>query len=332
MRAPEFWQQPAGLAAALLAPAAALYDAAGWLRRRHTKPWRAPVPVLCVGNLVAGGAGKTPTALALATQFLAQGLRVAFVSRGYGRRTRETILVNAEQHGAADVGDEALLLARTAPTIVAIDRKDGARLAIAEGADLVILDDGLQNPTLHQDARLVVVDGASGFGNGKVIPAGPLRESAARGLARASAVVLIGSDRHGLLPRLSAAAPVLRARLVPDERARLLGGERVVAFAGIGRPEKFFETLGEIGAEMLARLPFDDHHAYTDGELASLHETAARHGARLVTTMKDWVRLPESVRRNITPVNVTLAFDPPDAALEKLLPLLAPMRLERAHG
>lgn len=331
MRAPEFWQQPPGWASTLLAPVAALYDAAGLLRRRRTTAWRAPVPVVCVGNLVAGGAGKTPTALAIGAQLQASGLNVAFLSRGYGRRGTGSVLVDPSRHNAVDVGDEPLLLARVAPTVVARDRKDGARLAIAEGADVLVLDDGLQNPALHQDARLAVIDGASGFGNGKVIPAGPLREHLARGLARASAFVLIGPDRHGVLPHLTG-APVLRARLAPDDTARRLGGERVVAFAGIGRPAKFFDTLREIGAESLASVPFADHHAYTDGDIATLLETAAKHGARLVTTQKDWVRLPEATRRNITPVAVSLVFDPPDAALAVLQPVLAPKRLERARG
>ncbi len=331
MRAPEFWQQPPGLVSAVLAPFAMLYDAAGLLRARRTTAWRAPVPVVCVGNLVAGGAGKTPTALAIGAQLQASGLNVAFLSRGYGRRGTGTILVDPARHSAAEVGDEPLLLARVAPTIVAGDRKDGARLAIAEGADVLILDDGLQNPALHQDARLVVIDGASGFGNGKVIPAGPLRENLARGLARASAFVLIGTDRQGVLPHL-ASAPVLRAQLVPDDTARRLGGERVVAFAGIGRPAKFFDTLGEIGAEILDRVTFADHHAYTDSDIAALFETAARQGARLVTTQKDWVRLPDAARRNITPVTVSLVFDPQDAALAVLQPVLAPKRLERARG
>lgn len=331
MRAPEFWQQQPGLASALLAPVAALYNAAGWVRARRTIPWRAPVPVVCVGNLVAGGAGKTPTALTIGAQLQASGLNITFLSRGYGRHGTGTILVDPARHGAAEVGDEPLLLAQLAPTIVAADRKDGTRLAVAEGADVVILDDGLQNPALHKDARLVVIDGTSGFGNGKVIPAGPLRESLTRGLARASAFVLIGTDCHGVLPLL-VGAPVLRARLVPDENARLLGGERVVAFAGIGWPAKFFETLSEIGAEILARHSFPDHHAYADADIAMLRESAARHGARLVTTQKDWVRLPEAARRNIAAVAVTLVFDPPDAALAVIQPLLAPKRLERARG
>lgn len=331
MRAPEFWQQPPGLASSLLAPFAALYDAAGRLRAQRTIPWRAPVPVVCVGNLVAGGAGKTPTALAIGAQLRASGLNVAFLSRGYGRHSNSTILVDPARHVAAEVGDEPLLLAGVAPTIVASDRKDGARLAIAEGADVLVLDDGLQNPALHKDARLVVIDGASGFGNGKVIPAGPLREGLTRGLARASAFVLIGADRHGVAPLLCG-APMLHARLVPDENARRLGGERVVAFAGIGRPAKFFETLTEIGVEILARTSFADHHAYSDGDIAALRESAARHGARLVTTQKDWVRLPEAARRNITAVTITLVFDPPDAATALLQPLLTPKRLDHRRG
>jgi tetraacyldisaccharide 4'-kinase len=332
MRPPEFWQQPPGLAAALLAPAALLYDMAGVWRRRLTTAWRAPVPVICVGNLVAGGAGKTPTALAIGAQLRANGLNIAFVSRGYGRRSRGTMLVDPARHHAAEVGDEPLLLARLAPTIVAADRKDGARLAIAEGADIVILDDGLQNPSLYQDLRLAVIDGASGFGNGKVIPAGPLREDLARGLARVHGFVLIGEDRFGVLAQLRG-APVLRARLVPDDAARRLGGERVLAFAGIGRPQKFFDTLREIGAEIVQQRSFADHHPYTDRDIAALEDDAARERLMLVTTQKDWVRLPNAARGAVTAVGVTLVFNPPDAAMVLLQPKLAPKRLaESARG
>ncbi len=322
MRAPEFWQ-PGRRAPWALAPLAALFATAGRLRELGARPWSAPVPVICVGNLVAGGAGKTPTAIALARRLQARGLEVAFLSRGYGGRLKGPVMVDPARHGAREVGDEPLLLAAVATTWVARERKDGARAAIAEGADVVVMDDGLQNLTLVKDLALAVVDGGFGFGNGAVIPAGPLRETLARGLARAHALVLVGADECGVRALVGKHLPILGARLVPDEAGRRLAGARVVAFAGIGRPEKFFRTLEELGAQLVERRAFDDHHVYTSDEAMRIVEAAAQAGARAVTTAKDFVRLPEAARVLVTTLGVELVFD--DArALDGLLdPVLA---------
>ncbi len=324
MRPPEFWHRGSGgVAAQLLAPVACLVAAAASLRRRVTTPWRAPVPVICVGTLTVGGAGKTPTVLALADLLQARGLRVSCLSRGYGGTHRGPVEVDPARHTAAEVGDEPLLLARAAPTWIGRDRKDTARLAVAEGADLLILDDGLQNPTLHHDLDLVVVDAGYGFGTGRVLPAGPLREPVAQGLARAAAVILIGDDRHGLAgwlarPESGLRGPVLRAHLVPDDDALRLKGRKVLAFAGIGRPEKFFATLVELGAEIVAHQSFADHHRFDEDEAMRLVEMAQRLGAIPVTTAKDSVRLPPDARRMVTAVSVHLRFDD-DEALARLL-------------
>ncbi|MBI3452916.1 MAG: tetraacyldisaccharide 4'-kinase [Rhodospirillales bacterium] len=332
MRPPEFWHRPGGLAPALLAPFGAAYGALGALYALRARPWPAPVPVICIGNPVAGGAGKTPTALAIAAHLQKADLRVAFLSRGYGGRLKGPIEVDPARHIARDVGDEPLLLAARAPTWVARDRKDGARVAIAEGADLVIMDDGLQNPTLRKDASLVVVDGGYGFGNRRVMPAGPLREPLARGLARASALVLVGEDETNLAGELARHAPVLRARLVPDAEARRLKNKRVLAFAGIGRPEKFFRTLSELGAEVTDAHAFADHHSYASDEIMRLVEDAAQRQATPVTTANDHVRLPPEARAMVTAVRVDLVFDDIEALDRALRPALD--RLVRAppHG
>ena len=324
MRAPEFWRRDGGrLAPRLLAPFSAAFHLAARLRKSTTKPWRAPVPVICVGNLTVGGAGKTPTVLALADRLQAQGLRVGCLSRGYGGQLRGPVQVDPQRHTAADVGDEPLLLAATAPTWIARDRKDGARVAIAEGVDVVVLDDGLQNPALVHDIALVVVDAGYGFGNGRLLPAGPLREPVAAGLARASAVVLIGDDRDRLAAALQGRVPeVLTARLVPDDAALRLKGRKVLAFAGIGRPAKFFATLAELGAEVVETVPFADHHAYTPDEAMRLVEAAQKQGAVPVTTAKDFVRLPEGAARMVTALRVHLRFDRPDALGRVLDPAL----------
>jgi tetraacyldisaccharide 4'-kinase len=330
VRAPEFWRH-GGIAPALLAPCALVYGAAGLLRERATSPWRAPVPVLCVGNLTVGGAGKTPTALALARVLRGWDLHVTFLSRGYGGTTRGPVLVDPAKHDAAAVGDEPLLLAQEAPTWVARDRKDGARMAVADGADVIVMDDGLQNPALKKDLQLVVVDGGYGFGNERVLPAGPLREPLARGLARADAFVVVGPDKLGLAPRLKAHAPVLTASLVPDAAAQSLAGRTVYAFAGIGHPDKFFATLDALGARRAASHAFADHHPYSEAEITSLLERAKGDGAIAVTTAKDLVRVPAALRRHVTAVKVELVFDD-TAALERLLRAAASPAQEQAHG
>jgi tetraacyldisaccharide 4'-kinase len=328
MRAPEFWHDDSGrLAPRLLAPLSAVFATAARLRARATTPWRAPVPVICVGNLTVGGAGKTPTVLALAQRLRAAGLRVGCLSRGYGGSQHGPVEVDPRRQNANEVGDEPLLLAEAAPTWIARDRKDGARVAITEGIDVLILDDGLQNRSLVHDLAFVVVDAGYGFGNNRLLPAGPLREPVDEGLARAAAVVLIGDDRQGLARRIGARVPVLMARLVPDEDAHRLARRKVLAFAGIGRPAKFFETLERLGAEMVQRVEFADHHRYTVDEAMRLVEDAQHADAVPVTTAKDFVRLPDGARRMVTAVRVALQFDDP-ARLDEIL---APC-LRAAHG
>src|SRR5579864_4492798 len=260
---PEFWARR-GLVSSLLQPLAWAYAAAGAARWHWTRAAAAPVPVICVGNLVAGGAGKTPVVLSLARRLIAEGRRVHILSRGYGGRLAGPVAVDPLRHGAGDVGDEALLLAEAAPTWIARDRAAAAERAAAAGASLLLLDDGFQNPTLAKDFSLVVVDGQFGVGNGRVLPAGPLREPLGSGLARADVVVLMGDDRAGVTSLL-AGKTVLRARLLP-ENAAAFAGRAVVAFAGIGRPAKFFASLEEVGARLAARHAFPDHHPYRAAE------------------------------------------------------------------
>jgi len=314
MRAPEFWTKQGGLALAL-APLGAAYALGGELRRRFAEPWRAPVPVVCVGNLTVGGTGKTPTVAALAQILQSQGRRVAVLSRGYGGRLRGPLRVDPLLHAARDVGDEPLLLARVAPVYIARDRKAGAEAAIADGADLLLMDDGFQNPQIEKTLSLVVVDGAAGFGNRAVFPAGPLREPAATGFKRAHAAVMIGADAHAAA--FGFAGPVLRADLVPTI-GTAWAGVPVVAFAGIGRPQKFFDTLASLGVALRGTYPFADHHAYSRREVERLLGLAQAQHAVLVTTEKDFVRLPADLAAQIRTVPVALRFADP-AALAGLL-------------
>jgi tetraacyldisaccharide 4'-kinase len=321
MRAPTFWQKR-GAAAISLAPLGALYALAGTLRRRWSTPERARVPVICVGNLVAGGAGKTPAALALIDLITAHGGRPHLLTRGYGGSLAGPAAVNPAAHDAASVGDEALLLAAHAPTWVARDRRAGARAAVAAGAGIIVMDDGLQNPTLHHDCDIVVVDGGYGFGNGLVMPAGPLREPIAAGLERARLVIVVGADEHDFCRALGARTTVVTARLMPRAGSERWRGRRVLAFAGIGRPAKFFATLTDLGTELVAGVEFSDHHPYKVAEIDALRTRAGQLRAELVTTEKDWVRLPPALRREIGVLPVSLVWDGDGAAV--IAEILAP--------
>lgn len=321
MRAPEFWQRD-GPVPALLAPLSWGFDAAGRVRRALARPQAVPLPVVCIGNLVVGGAGKTPVALAVGARIARLGHGVHFLTRGHGGRARGPLLVDSARHTAREVGDEALLLAAAAPTWIARDRPAGAFAAAAAGAEAVVMDDGYQNPSLAKDLSVVVVDGDYGFGNGRVIPAGPLREDVGRGLARADAVVLLGADALDLAAPLGRAVPVLlRAGLEPTPESRQLAGKAVVAFAGIGRPEKVFAMLAGLGCRLLGRHSFADHHRYRPDEIMALVDEANERGAVLVTTEKDLVRLPEEARPMVEVLRVRLAWADPEGIDRLLAPL-----------
>ncbi|AHI25682.1 tetraacyldisaccharide 4'-kinase [Komagataeibacter xylinus] len=320
MRAPAFWwHAPAhpGWAARLLSPLSSLYATATARRLRHAG-WRAPVPVLCCGNIGVGGTGKTPLALDLARRAIARGRRPAFLSRGYGGSLPAGARVDPDRHTAHEAGDEPLLLARVAPCYVGADRAVSARRAIQDGADCLLMDDGFQNPTLHQDIALVVVDGATGFGNGRVLPAGPLREPVHAGLARAGGVVVIGADRQGILDSIEKNGPPCFTATLQQDVGNVPHDRPLVAFAGIGRPTKFFDGLASMGLAPLRCMAFADHHPYTPTECRDLLTLAARLGACLVTTEKDAVRLPPAMRAQVTTAGVHLAWDTP-AMPERIL-------------
>lgn len=292
--------------ARVLSPLSALWSAGTFVRNLILRPGRGPVPVLSIGNLVVGGAGKTPVVAAVMERLGSFGLNAHVIGTGYGGSINWPYRVQARQDRVRHVGDEALLLAARWPTWVARDRLKAAKAAAADGAVAVVLDDGHQQRYLKADLSLVVVDAEVGFGNGRLMPAGPLRETVAAGLARADAVVLLGEGEGPVLP---AGLPVLRARLLPDASALRFKGERVVAFAGIGRPAKFFRTLTASGADVRATTSFPDHHRYKADEIMRLVEAASSERATLVTTAKDWLRLPRAARGMVEVFAVHCEFE-----------------------
>jgi tetraacyldisaccharide 4'-kinase len=298
-RTPRWWRKR-NLKALLLWPLSLLWQFGSVLRPRLAgEPQHVSVPVICVGNAVAGGAGKTPVVLSLVRLLPRVGLLPHSLSRGYGGKAYARPHAVEPTDSAADVGDEALMLARVAPCWVSADRVASARDAAAHGAKVVVMDDGWQSPYLHKDLHMLVVDGAYGIGNGFCLPAGPLREPWEQALAKADAVVLLGEDATGLLER-GVAQPVFRARLLPDADAIARWRDKqVLAFAGIGRPEKFFLTLTSIGAQIIDRQVFADHHQFSDAELEALLARAKAQNLQLLTTEKDWVRLRPEWRKQV---------------------------------
>lgn len=318
--APPFWWEKPDWRAWALWPASAIYGAVASTRMRTAPREKLPAAVLCVGNLTVGGEGKTPVAIALGKQARKEGHKVGFLSRGFGGSLSRPHLVDAGHDAARHVGDEPLLLARHAPVVVSPDRSAGARRLIEEGCDFLIMDDGFQSARIHMDYALIVVDAQRGLGNGHVIPAGPLRAPVVNQLRFADAVVTMGQgDAAQYTVRRAARAgkPVYHARARPM-KTRGLKGARVLAFAGIGNPEKFYATLREIGAELVATRSFPDHHQFTEDDLAELSGEARADGLALVTTEKDLVRLSSGHRpmlefaRTVRALPVEAAFETAD--------------------
>ena len=291
MKTPKHWQNRNLLALALFLPSC-LYAFATYFRILLNKPKKTTVPVICIGNLTAGGSGKTPVALSIAKLLKKMGKNPFFVSRGYGGKLKD-VIVDETNHEPDEVGDEPLLLAKEAPVVVNHKRFDAAQKAVENGADVIIMDDGFQNPQLFKDKSLLVIDGNVGMGNLFPIPAGPMREFLSSGLKRAQGIAIIGEDKTNILPKLGN-LPVFRGDIVtflPND-ANL----NAIAFAGIGRPEKFYASLEKCGVNILKKIDFPDHHFYTREELNNIIKIAKSHDADIFTTSKDMVKIPADVK------------------------------------
>ncbi|MEE8663533.1 MAG: tetraacyldisaccharide 4'-kinase [Acetobacter sp.] len=314
--APAFWTRPPGILSALLTPVAWCVGRVA-VKRLGKTGWKVPVPVICCGNLTVGGTGKTTVVLDLVQRLQRRGQNVHVLTRGFGGALRGPLQVDIKRHGIADVGDEARLLASVAPCWIGADRGASAQAAIGAGATCLVMDDGLQNPSLEKSFSFIIVDGYNGFGNMKVIPAGPLRVPVREGLAEGNAMIMIGHDSHNI-SKIAGDIPVLQAHLENGTAIQALEGKRVVAFAGIGRPGKFFQTLREAGVDPVHCVSFPDHHPYSLKDCQHLCDMAMKSGAVLATTPKDAVRWPTQAQMVVHGIPVALRWDD-DAAMEALL-------------
>lgn len=323
LTAPSFWHAPAptGLSNLLLP----LSKVTSYLtRQRQTRPsLKLPIPVLCCGNITVGGTGKTPLTLHLIRQLIQRGLNPHVITRGHGGRSKRTGLITPERDRAIDVGDETMLLAQLAPTWRGSNRQTNALRAVNSGADCLLLDDGLQDPALHKDMSILTIDGPVGFGNQRLLPAGPLRESLADALPRLDAAVIFGEDSHKIAQQLPRELLLLKGRLSPTDDLNKLRGHQIIAFAGIGRPEKFFTMLQEAGLTLLRTLTFPDHHIYSDRELKQLAQLAHAPDTILVTTEKDCVKLPPLFQHFVTSIAIEPHWANPELTDELLDRFLA---------
>lgn len=318
LKTPSFWQR-LGLTSLLLCPFSIIYWLGHLIYRQRSSGYRAPVPVICIGNLTAGGAGKTPTSLALARLLKKMGQQPHFVYKAHPQSSMHPVLkVDPQRHKFQEVGDEALLLAEVAPTWVSAERVNAVKEAVSAGASVVILDDGFQNPTVQYDLAIVVVDGGYGFGNGLMLPAGPLREPVRSGLKRAQAMIIVGDDRHDVARKAPQHCQVIHANAELTANVHALRGKRVMAFAGIGRPEKFFLMLQNMGALLIEQFAFPDHYHYSTSDIRNVLWRAEKANCQVVTTAKDAVRLWPEARDKMVVADVNISFHDHDI-MQRLL-------------
>lgn len=303
MKTPKHWQTKNIIALSLFLPSC-LYALATWLRIKFTTPKKVKVPVICIGNLTAGGTGKTPVSISIAKILKQAGRNPYFISRGYGGHLSD-VEVDVNLHSPIEVGDEPLLLAQEAPVIVNHKRYEGAKKAIESGADIIIMDDGFQNPSLYKDKSFLVIDGNIGLGNMLPIPAGPMREFFSQGKKRAHAVIILGEDKTNIADKFSDLR-VFYGDIVEQEPQ--IENKNIVAFAGIGRPQKFYDSLKKCGLNIVKTFDFPDHHLYKNDDIQKIIETAENLGASVFTTSKDFVKIPFIYKNKVNVLNIEIKW------------------------
>ena len=322
LKAPKFWyyNHDSYLSNSLY-PLSLVFRLGTKIRNLVSKEKKANLPIICVGNIVVGGAGKTPVALKIGNMLKKAGYNPHFVSKGYGGLEKNNTLVK-DWHSPKSVGDEPLLLSEIAPTWIGLDRNRSFKLAKEQGANCIVMDDGFQNPTLQKDFSIVVINGEQGFGNKRVIPAGPLRESIKRGLSRTNLVITIGEISESVKNKIPKHIPMIAASFKIKEDDLMLKGQKVTAFAGIAYPEKFFNSLKLVKANIVDQISYSDHHIYSENDLLNLAEIANKHKSILVTTKKDIVRIPKSFRSLVKTIDGFIQFDDEKLLLEILTNLI----------
>ena len=322
LKAPKFWYlKRDSLLSNSLYPFSLLFRLGTKIRNLLSIERKTTLPIICVGNIVIGGAGKTPVALKIGNMLIKAGYKPHFVSKGYGGLEKNNTLVK-DWHSPQSVGDEPLLLSEIAPTWIGLDRNKSFQLAREKGADCIVMDDGFQNPTLQKDFSIIVINGEQGFGNKRVIPSGPLRESINRGLSRTNLVILIGEISDEVRNKIPKHIPLIAANFKIKEDEMILKGQRVTAFAGIAYPEKFFNSLKLVNTNIVDKISYSDHHIYTENDLLNLAEIANKNKSILVTTKKDMVRIPKNFRSLVKTIDGFIEFDDENLLLEILSNLI----------
>ena len=322
LKAPKFWylKRDSFLSNSLY-PFSLIFRLGTKIRNLVSREKKTTLPIICVGNIVVGGAGKTPVALKIGNMLLKAGYKPHFVSKGYGGLEKNNTLVK-DWHSPKSVGDEPLLLSEIAPTWIGLNRNKSFQLASENGADCIVMDDGFQNPTLQKDFSIVVINGEQGFGNKRVIPSGPLRESISRGLSRTNLVITIGDMSETVKDKIPKHIPLITANFKIKEDEMMLKGQRVTAFAGIAYPEKFFNSLKLVKANIVDKISYSDHHIYSEDDLLYLAEIANKNKSILVTTKKDMVRIPKNFRSLVKTIDGFIEFDDEKLLLEILSNLI----------
>jgi tetraacyldisaccharide 4'-kinase len=318
LKAPKFWYQKKDTYLSnFLHPLSLLFSFGTKIRNILSTTNKGPLPIICVGNIVVGGAGKTPVALKIGKLLIKAGYKPGFISKGYAGLIKNSTLVKS-WHSARSIGDESILLSEVANTWVGVDRINSARLAKEKNSNCLIMDDGFQNPTIYKDFSIIVINASQEFGNKKVMPSGPLRESIKRGLSRTNLVIVIGDPSHELKQLIPKNIPIVKAKFEIKNENKNFKGQNIIAFAGIAYPEKFFQSLTDEGAKIFKKITFPDHHIYSENDLLSLAEIANKKKSILVSTKKDFVRIPKSFRSLVNTLEGEIVFEDEEFIVEIL--------------